>query len=183
MLQHYWDLTIRSFNVISRTLIGRGSLIPLQISSWCILQSQPTGWEEDWIHACVHRHSWPEYELSKLIFFSAVIVTRLPVLLHDKKSVGFPFRKLEILLCALVEMIKKTKRGGFLCLEIVFLSWNILTQQNIQTYISGCLTRIAIWIKMMSCWPHINKHEIFEKVFYENHIQYLRWVMTFSERD
>ena len=40
--QHYWSLTIRLLSVISRTLVGWG-LIPLQRSSWCILQPQPTG--------------------------------------------------------------------------------------------------------------------------------------------
>ena len=41
-LQHYWNLTIRLFSVISRTLMG-GDLTPLQKSSRCILQPQPTG--------------------------------------------------------------------------------------------------------------------------------------------
>ena len=41
-LQHHWNLAIRLFSVISRTLIGRG-LTPLQSCSWCILQPQPTG--------------------------------------------------------------------------------------------------------------------------------------------
>ena len=41
-LQHYWNLTIRLFTVISRTLIVR-SLTPLQRSNWCILQPQVTG--------------------------------------------------------------------------------------------------------------------------------------------
>ena len=42
--QHYWDLTIRLFSVISRTLIGGGGgLTPLQRCSQCILQPQPTG--------------------------------------------------------------------------------------------------------------------------------------------
>ena len=40
-LQHHWSLTIRSFSVISKTLIGWG-LTPLQISS-VFLQPQPTG--------------------------------------------------------------------------------------------------------------------------------------------
>ena len=41
-LQHCWNLTIRLFSVISRTLDGR-VLTPLQRSSRCILQPQPTG--------------------------------------------------------------------------------------------------------------------------------------------
>ena len=41
-LQHCWNLTIRLFSVISRALVG-GGLIPLQRSSRCILQPQPTG--------------------------------------------------------------------------------------------------------------------------------------------
>ena len=41
-LQHYWNLTIRLFSVIYRTLIGVG-LTPLQRSSRRILQPQPTG--------------------------------------------------------------------------------------------------------------------------------------------
>ncbi len=43
--QSPWSLTIRSFSVISRTLIGGGGgggLTPLQGCSWCILLPQPT---------------------------------------------------------------------------------------------------------------------------------------------
>ena len=47
-LQHCWNLTIRLFSVISRILIGRGGLTPLQRSSRCILQPQPTG-QKIWI--------------------------------------------------------------------------------------------------------------------------------------
>ena len=42
MLQHCWNLTIRLFSVISRTLV-RGGLTPLQRCSQCILQPQLTG--------------------------------------------------------------------------------------------------------------------------------------------
>ena len=45
--QHYWDLTIRLFSVISKTLVGR-DLTPLQRCSWCILQPQPTGQHSLW---------------------------------------------------------------------------------------------------------------------------------------
>ena len=41
-LQHCWNLTIRLFSVISRTLV-RAGLTPLQRSSQCILQPQLTG--------------------------------------------------------------------------------------------------------------------------------------------
>ena len=41
-LQYYWNLTIRLFSVISRTLVG-GGLTALQRSSWYILQPQPPG--------------------------------------------------------------------------------------------------------------------------------------------
>ena len=41
-LQDCWNLTIRLFSVISRTLVGV-CLTPLQRSSRCILQPQPTG--------------------------------------------------------------------------------------------------------------------------------------------
>ena len=41
--KHYRNLTIRLFSVISRTLVEGGGLTSLQRSSWCILQSQPTG--------------------------------------------------------------------------------------------------------------------------------------------
>ena len=44
-LQHYWNLTIKLFSVISRTLV-RGGLTPLQRCSRCILQPQPTGQEK-----------------------------------------------------------------------------------------------------------------------------------------
>ena len=38
-----WTLTVRSFNTISRTLIGcGGGLTLLQRCRWCILQRQPT---------------------------------------------------------------------------------------------------------------------------------------------
>ena len=40
--QHFWDLTIRLFNVIPRKLVGWGGLTPLQTCSLCILQPQPT---------------------------------------------------------------------------------------------------------------------------------------------
>ena len=40
-LQHYWNLTIRLFNVICRTHVG-GGLTSLQRCSWCILQLQLT---------------------------------------------------------------------------------------------------------------------------------------------
>ena len=42
-LQHHWNLTIRLFGVISRTLIGRWGRTPLLRSSQWILQPQPTG--------------------------------------------------------------------------------------------------------------------------------------------
>ena len=44
-LQHCWNLIIRLFSVISRTLVsvGGGGLTPLQRSSRCILQPQSTG--------------------------------------------------------------------------------------------------------------------------------------------
>ena len=41
--QHYLNHTIKLFSVISRTLIGRGGVTPLQRYSQCILQPQPTG--------------------------------------------------------------------------------------------------------------------------------------------
>ena len=41
-VQYYWSLTIRLFSVISRILIGEWALNPLQRSSQCILQPQPT---------------------------------------------------------------------------------------------------------------------------------------------
>ena len=41
-LQHYWNLTIRLFSVICKTLIG-GGLTPLQRCTGYILQLQPTG--------------------------------------------------------------------------------------------------------------------------------------------
>ena len=40
-LQHHWDLAIRLFSFISRTLIG-WCLTPLQKCCRCILQAQPT---------------------------------------------------------------------------------------------------------------------------------------------
>ena len=40
--QHHWNITIRLFSVISRTLIVGGGLIPMQRCSWCILQSGQT---------------------------------------------------------------------------------------------------------------------------------------------
>ena len=42
-LQHYWNLNIRLFSVISRTRVVGGGFTPLQRCSQCILQSQPTG--------------------------------------------------------------------------------------------------------------------------------------------
>ena len=42
-LQHYWNLTIRLFSVISRTLVEGGGLTPLKRCSQCILLSQLTG--------------------------------------------------------------------------------------------------------------------------------------------
>ena len=41
-LQHHWNLTIRLFSVIFGSLVD-GSPTPLQKSSRCILQPQPTG--------------------------------------------------------------------------------------------------------------------------------------------
>ena len=41
--QHYWDLTIRLFSVISGHSLGWEVLPPLQRCSQCILQPQPTG--------------------------------------------------------------------------------------------------------------------------------------------
>ena len=40
---HYWNLIIRFFGVIFRTLVGGRGQTSLQRSSWCILQPQPTG--------------------------------------------------------------------------------------------------------------------------------------------
>ena len=43
-LPHYWNLSMRLFSVISRTLVARGGVWCLcRESSRCILQSQPTG--------------------------------------------------------------------------------------------------------------------------------------------
>ena len=42
-LQHYWNLIIRLFSVISMTLVGWGGLTPFQRCSRCIQQPQPTG--------------------------------------------------------------------------------------------------------------------------------------------
>ena len=42
-LQHCWNLTIRLFSVIFRTLVRGGGLTPLQRCSQCILQPQLTG--------------------------------------------------------------------------------------------------------------------------------------------
>ena len=56
-LQHYWNLTIRLFSVISRTLIVCvGGLTPLQKCSQCILQPQPTG-QQDGATIYTARHS------------------------------------------------------------------------------------------------------------------------------
>ena len=41
-LQHYWNLTIRLFRVISGHSLRGGDLNPMKKSSWCILQPQPT---------------------------------------------------------------------------------------------------------------------------------------------
>ena len=66
-LQHYWNLTIRLFHVISRIPVGEG-LTPLQRYSWCILQPQPTGQlsksqqpDERWvdkIHHLIYWYAW-----------------------------------------------------------------------------------------------------------------------------
>ena len=45
---YYWDLSIRLFNVISGTHVGGKGLTPLQKSSRCILQPQPTGQVYNW---------------------------------------------------------------------------------------------------------------------------------------
>ena len=42
-LQHYWNLTIRLFCVLTDTHWGGGSFTPLKRYSWCILQPQLTG--------------------------------------------------------------------------------------------------------------------------------------------
>ena len=47
-LQHHWNLTIRLFSVISRTLVG-GGLTPQQRSSRCILRHQPRGNQQGWV--------------------------------------------------------------------------------------------------------------------------------------
>ena len=47
-LQQCWNLTIRLFSVITRTLNGGGGLTPLQRCSQCILQPQPTGQTRAW---------------------------------------------------------------------------------------------------------------------------------------
>ena len=47
-IQHYWNLTIRLFSVISRTLVEGWGLTLLQRCSWCILQLQPTGQFQNW---------------------------------------------------------------------------------------------------------------------------------------
>ena len=39
-LQHHWNLNIRLFSVIFRTLSGGSGLIPLQRGSQCILRLQ-----------------------------------------------------------------------------------------------------------------------------------------------
>ena len=70
-LQHYWNLTNRLFSVISRTLIG-GSFIPLQRSSQCVLQPQPTG-QFIFVHAgsnapsCLLQTMPQEFSLSRCI--------------------------------------------------------------------------------------------------------------------
>ena len=47
--QHHWNITLRLFSIISRTLIG-GGLIPMQRCSQCILlQHRPTGQATLWV--------------------------------------------------------------------------------------------------------------------------------------
>ena len=58
-LQHYWKFTIRFFNVIFSTLVAGGGLTPLQRSSRCILQPQPTGQCSCWrgsVHTYIHTY-------------------------------------------------------------------------------------------------------------------------------
>ena len=63
-LHHCWNLTIRLFSVISRTLVGGGGLTPLQRSSRCILQPQPTGQIKVWKIDSINRKLWEELKQS-----------------------------------------------------------------------------------------------------------------------
>ena len=76
--QHYWNLIIRLFSVISRTLIGGYSL---QICSQCILQPQPTGQlfivktadnllSNYVIIYCLLHDTWREVGCCRVTFFS-----------------------------------------------------------------------------------------------------------------
>ena len=64
-LQHYWSFTIRLFSVMSRTLVV-GVVTPLQRSSRCILQPQPTGqpyisvinYDWSWLDVCIIIKFW-----------------------------------------------------------------------------------------------------------------------------
>ena len=62
-LQHCWNLTIRLFSVISRTLVMGGGLTPLQRCCQCILQPQLTG-QSTYIW-CIHTVVWTRPLLGK----------------------------------------------------------------------------------------------------------------------
>ena len=47
--QHHWNLSIRLFSVINRTLVGGGGVTLLFKCSWFILQPHPTGQLGFWV--------------------------------------------------------------------------------------------------------------------------------------
>ena len=72
----HWNLTIRLFRVIIRTLVGGGRLTPLQRCNRCILQPQPTG---------PHDTRWRDGGLTPLQRCNRCILQPQPTGLHDTR--------------------------------------------------------------------------------------------------
>ena len=80
-LQYCWNLTIRLFIVISRTLVGWGCLTPLQRCSQCILQPQLTGQQTSWDcskfnnNNCYKHQHYVQQFLFCLVFFILIFIS------------------------------------------------------------------------------------------------------------
>ena len=54
---------------------------------------------------------------------------------------------------------------------------------HVEGFSNSLESGLPFYVRVYLVEPHINKNEIYQKIFNENPIQYLYWVMTSSERD
>ena len=130
-LQHCWNLTIRLFSVISRTLVSCWGLTLLQRCSQCILHPQPTGqstWYWTWCpELLVNTNHYANIVILLVFILHRTKIMKL-VLLKDVRLVFFGGDKGAV--------NNREDARYFLNLNIFWILWVILnTRRPARTYI------------------------------------------------